>query len=62
MECRELDGVTTEERFLIFLEAFQRASRSLIFVLLYFRLFATSHVSLNHPLMAVFVCNKSPVF
>lgn len=30
MECRELDGVTTEERFLIFLEAFQRASRNYV--------------------------------
>lgn len=30
MECRELEGVTTEERFLIFLEEFQRASRNYV--------------------------------
>ena len=27
MECRDSGGVTTEERFLCFLEEFQRASR-----------------------------------
>lgn len=57
MECRKLEGVTTEERFLTFLEEFQRASRFPIFVLHSFSCdywkCEASDQPLSHPLLAL---------